>query len=782
MSLSLYVGPDSQPDKYRLVRSLGRGGGATLHLAEATLPGRTEPVVVKALDVGSRWAEQAELLRSVDRPGVVGVREHFEGAAEHPQGGARERTGRRLYLVADHVDGLDLRAWRAGRGAPGPGEALRYLEQAARELDVLHTGQATPSGRSVVHGDLSPGAVMVGADGRVTLVGFGPAGPAPGYAAPETSGGGYGPAADRYAFGAVAFHALTGEDPPASPERLRERFAALPLLADAEERTRALVASMFSDDPAERPEASEWVRALRTQAASAPGPDGEPEVAPGDPGTSAVFAASLFDGAARAADPAPAQDPEATAAFDSSVLPQGPAVAGPPPADTSTPGVPGDTDTTVVLSPSSGAGTPAAGVPGSSSGSQDASAPGAPQVPSAPAVTGGAQVPAAPQRTSAPGGAPAPDSAQAPSAPADPQGTDATVVLSPTPAFGTAAAGGDTPASGSEVTAVLPPTSADGQGNPGAPSDGPGVEDMPHRPVGGLRGRPVQQRPAPAAQPSAPPAPTGPPPRRPGGPTPPRGTARPPMPAPSGPAWGPPTPRSQPAWGPPPPSGTTGAFPAYGHPPAPEPPARKRSRKPLVFGLAAFAALCMIGGSALTYVVMDRGLPFAGGDSQQVSAGASAEPSDSAEEEAPPMAAGPGETSRGETTLLTQMEIVDSSQGRWLPGTGRAELNGEAYTRALVSTGCGDLYLPCTGWADYNLGRRWSTLTATIGVDDTSSASATTTFTVHLDGEPAVTETLALGETRDIEVDVRDVLRLRIEVESDANGIYPVWADPALTS
>lgn len=50
VSLNLYVGPDSQPDKYRLVRSVGRGGEATLYLAEVDLAGQTEPVVVKVLN------------------------------------------------------------------------------------------------------------------------------------------------------------------------------------------------------------------------------------------------------------------------------------------------------------------------------------------------------------------------------------------------------------------------------------------------------------------------------------------------------------------------------------------------------------------------------------------------------------------------------------------------------------------------------------------------------------------------------------------------------------
>ncbi|GAA1466993.1 hypothetical protein GCM10009603_53520 [Nocardiopsis exhalans] len=69
-----------------------------------------------------------------------------------------------------------------------------------------------------------------------------------------------------------------------------------------------------------------------------------------------------------------------------------------------------------------------------------------------------------------------------------------------------------------------------------------------------------------------------------------------------------------------------------------------------------------------------------------------------------------------------------------------------------------------------------------LGVDDTSSSSATTTFTVHVDGDQKVTETLRLGEVKEIEVPVEDALRLRIEAESENSGIYPVWADPTLLS
>jgi serine/threonine protein kinase len=286
----LRVGPDSAPDRYRLRRSIGRGGEAVLYLADLELSGEAEPVVVKVLDtrttmtpegfarISAAWSDQAELLRFVHRVGVIGVREHFEGPPPHPPGRAGESTGRCLYLVMNHVEGLDLRDWRAERTLETPAErreAVRCLEQLAEVLDRLHSGTATPSGRVVVHGDLSPGNVMVDADGQATLVDFGLSKLAPehrttevwftpGFAAPEVHEGVRSPAADRYAFGAIAYFLLSGETPPTAPEQLRERFTALPEVSGLPAERRTTLLALYDADPARRPESlTGWVRQLR---------------------------------------------------------------------------------------------------------------------------------------------------------------------------------------------------------------------------------------------------------------------------------------------------------------------------------------------------------------------------------------------------------------------------------------------------------------------------------------------------------------------------------------
>ncbi|MFE9246006.1 protein kinase [Nocardiopsis sp. NPDC006938] len=729
MSLNLYVGPDSQPDKYRLVRVVGRGGEATLYLAQVSLAGQTEPVVVKVLnsdvtsneeqfaELSARWSEQAELLRFINRLGVVGVREHFEGAPEHPAAGTVEGEGpadeRALYLVMNYVDGLDLRDWRAENVVEGPRgrrEVMRCLEQIAQVLDVLHSGRATPSKRVVVHGDLSPGNIMVSSEGQATLVDFGLSRIAarhmtarpwftPGYAAPEIFDGEFSPATDRYAFGAIAYFALTGQDPPPAPEQLRARLAELPLVAEAEESRRALVMRMFSVDPAERPGASDWVRALRSLATSsvpwtAPTSDPAGFGDPGDPGDpgDALGAASLVS-------PAPGTAPEVPAEHDSGVEgadpPSGARFTGPPPVGASGPDIPparseddGDRAAPEPRRPVGGM----RGVPSARSGERrDDPPPGT----AAPAHTGG-NVPG-------PRLPPVPPPSQPSGPPVPPQPRDAT-----------------------------------GGARPGGPGG------FPHT---GPTSHPVSR------------------------PTPHHGS----------PGYGGPQATGPSAAPPPPPAARTSERP------------RRKSRTPLLVGLALFAVLFMVVGAGGTYVVMDRVLPSLTGDAEpdgtqlaDTSTEASPAPS---EQPDPTEAVGAGTSSptpseeassepEPTSVLITQMEPVEVSHGRWEPSAGRAEMNGEVYSRALLSTTCAR----CRGWSEYNLSRDWTLFTATIGVDDRSSSSGTVTLSVLVDGEPEVKETLRLGETMEIEVDVSDALRLRLEVDSSDDEVRPVWADPTLVA
>ncbi|MDG9723958.1 protein kinase domain-containing protein [Streptomyces sp. DH41] len=294
-----HIGPDAAPDRYRLLNAIGRGGEAVLYRATIQLDGEPETVVVKVLDakntltpdqferLSTKWNDQAELLRFVGRPGVVGVREHFEGPPIHSPGEAASAAGRALVLVMNHVDGLDLRDWRAERTLDTHAERRevgRVLEQLADTLDWLHSGRATPSGRTVIHGDLSPGNIMVDVHGQATLVDFGLSKLTadhqtaevwftPGYAAPEVFDGKRTPNTDRYAFGAITYFLLSGQTPPTTPEQLRTALAELPsvraLAPDRAER----VLTICATDPAQRPESLRtWLSDVRDAVVSTTNP------------------------------------------------------------------------------------------------------------------------------------------------------------------------------------------------------------------------------------------------------------------------------------------------------------------------------------------------------------------------------------------------------------------------------------------------------------------------------------------------------------------------------
>ena len=88
-------------------------------------------------------------------------------------------------------------------------------------------------------------------------------------------------------------------------------------------------------------------------------------------------------------------------------------------------------------------------------------------------------------------------------------------------------------------------------------------------------------------------------------------------------------------------------------------------------------------------------------------------------------------------------------------------------------------------WNEYDLGRRYATFTATIGQGDNSQdTNGTARFRVIGDGVTLLTRDVGFGTAEQIEVDVTDVLRLRIETVNISNHSRPdmwvVWASPTV--
>jgi len=102
--------------------------------------------------------------------------------------------------------------------------------------------------------------------------------------------------------------------------------------------------------------------------------------------------------------------------------------------------------------------------------------------------------------------------------------------------------------------------------------------------------------------------------------------------------------------------------------------------------------------------------------------------------------------------------------------SGEAQVNGDSYANSLMlrASECG---------VEFNLGRDWQRLKATIGLRDDSDSGASYRFEVFGDGTSLLNEVVTIGEIREVDVDVTDVLRLRIQITrigDDAYG-YAVW-------
>jgi hypothetical protein len=263
--------------RYRIVRHAGSGGMATVYLARDEVLDRE--VAVKSVhaepesELGRRIMREARLGAGLRHPHLVTV---FDVV---PEGGA-------LLLVTEFVEGETL-ADALRRGPLDVPRALEVLRAVAGALDEAHS-------RGIVHRDVKPANILLGARGAVKLADLGIAtaadstritktGGALGtiaYMAPEQFEPGPATAAvDVYALAAVAYETLSGRRAyeGATAFGVFERLRQGELPPDVREHrpdlpeavTRAVRHGMATD-PAERP-ASAGALVAELEGALAPG-------------------------------------------------------------------------------------------------------------------------------------------------------------------------------------------------------------------------------------------------------------------------------------------------------------------------------------------------------------------------------------------------------------------------------------------------------------------------------------------------------------------------------
>lgn len=133
-----------------------------------------------------------------------------------------------------------------------------------------------------------------------------------------------------------------------------------------------------------------------------------------------------------------------------------------------------------------------------------------------------------------------------------------------------------------------------------------------------------------------------------------------------------------------------------------------------------------------------------------------------------------------QTQYLSDLDPLTSTQG---VDTSTVEINGEGFARSvtLIVNAAGPV-----GSAEYNLGRHWNRFSATAGLRDDSPTGGRLTFEVSVDGKQEYRETIPLGESQKIELDVSNALRLKLTVtysgKDAGNTFYGSWGNAFLRS
>ena len=276
--------------RYKVERELGRGGMATVYLAEDFRHGRDVAIKVLHPDLASalgndRFLREIRLAARLNHPNILPLFDSGE-------------AGGLLYYVMPYIDGESLRD-RLNRDQKIPlDESLGIARAVAGALDYAHRNR-------IVHRDIKPENIMMH-EGQAMVMDFGigkaltAAGPdtltqvgmvvgTPAYVSPEQAAGevDIDGRSDQYSLGCMLYEMLSGQRPwngPTTQAVLNKRFTEQPpvlsrVIKDLPQEIDSAITRSLAQDPAARfTSSSEFARALVqlmvTTPVSTPVPEG----------------------------------------------------------------------------------------------------------------------------------------------------------------------------------------------------------------------------------------------------------------------------------------------------------------------------------------------------------------------------------------------------------------------------------------------------------------------------------------------------------------------------
>jgi serine/threonine protein kinase len=261
---------DTIADRYRILDTLGEGGGSIAYQVEDLQNGELLALKALALDRATEqkaialFEREAQTLAQLQHSAIPSYKDYFQGDPD---------SDRTFYIVQELAPGKSLAQLVESGWRTSEAEVKRIAKQLLTVLSYLH--ELSPP---VIHRDIKPQNVIYRPDGRVSLVDFGAVQSTYysaiahentvvgtfGYMAPEQFIGRAVPASDLYGLAATLLFLLTHRSPADLPTRqLKIDFRSGVQISEP---FADWLETMLEPDPEDRfPSAKEALAALRSK-------------------------------------------------------------------------------------------------------------------------------------------------------------------------------------------------------------------------------------------------------------------------------------------------------------------------------------------------------------------------------------------------------------------------------------------------------------------------------------------------------------------------------------